>query len=78
MKLTLREKCPYSEFFWSLFSLIRTEYRYLFWSPTARKYGPEKLQIRTCFIQFIFSLKQSDSSIVIEDCEYGKVRVHYM
>ena len=24
--LTLRERCPYSEFFWSVFSLIRTEY----------------------------------------------------
>ena len=23
---TLREKCPYSEFFWSVFSCIRTEY----------------------------------------------------
>ena len=23
---TLREKCPYSELFWSIFSLIRTEY----------------------------------------------------
>ena len=24
--LPLRKKCPYSEFFWSLFSRIRTEY----------------------------------------------------
>ena len=24
---TLREKCPYSEIFWSVFSRIRTEYR---------------------------------------------------
>ena len=32
---TLREKCPYSEFFWSVFSYIRTEY------------GPGKLRIRT-------------------------------
>ena len=29
-----REKCPYSKFFWSVFS------------PNAGKYGPEKLQIR--------------------------------
>ena len=33
--LTLREKCPYFEFFWSVFS------------PDAGNYGPEKLQIRT-------------------------------
>ena len=25
--LTLPEKCPYSEFFWSVFSRIQTEYR---------------------------------------------------
>ena len=37
--LTLREKYPYSEFFWSVFSRIRTEC------------GPEKLQIRTLFTQ---------------------------
>ena len=24
--MTLREKCPYSELFWSVFSRIRTEY----------------------------------------------------
>ena len=24
---TLREKCPYTELFWSVFSCIRTEYR---------------------------------------------------
>ena len=37
---SLREKCPYSKFFWSVFSHIRTEY------------GPEKLQIRTLFTQW--------------------------
>ena len=26
MKLSLREKCSYSELFWSVFSHIRTEY----------------------------------------------------
>ena len=26
LTLTLREKCPYSEIFWSVFSRIRTEY----------------------------------------------------
>ena len=34
---SLREKCPYSEFFWSTFSHIRTEY------------GAIKLRIRTIF-----------------------------
>ena len=34
---TLREKCPYSEFFWSVFS------------PNAGKYGPEKLRKRPLF-----------------------------
>ena len=36
---SLREKCPYLEFFWSVFSRIRIEY------------GPEKLQKRTLFTQ---------------------------
>ena len=41
--LTLREKCPCSELFWSVFSSIRNEYReYLsVFSPNAGKYGPE-------------------------------------
>ena len=33
---------PYSQFIWSVFSRIRAEYR---------KYGPEKLRIRTLFTQ---------------------------
>ena len=36
-EVSLREKCPYLKFFWSIFSCIRTEY------------GPEKLEIRTLF-----------------------------
>ena len=48
----LCEKCPYSEFFWSVFSRIRTEYgeiRRI--SPNVEKYGPDKLGIRTLFTQ---------------------------
>ena len=41
---TLRGKCPYSEFFWSVFPRIRPEY------------GPEKLQIRTLEYLSVFSL----------------------
>ena len=44
----LREKCPYSEFCWSVFSRIRTKYGEVF-SPNAGKYGPKKLWIRTLF-----------------------------
>ena len=39
---TLRKKCQYSEFFWSLFSCILTEY------------GPEKLRIQKLFTQCHF------------------------
>ena len=42
---TLREKCPYLECFWSVFSHI---------FPNAGKYGPEKLRIRTFFTQWHF------------------------
>ena len=41
--ITLREKCPYSELFWSVFSRIRTEYLEILsvFSPNAGKCGPE-------------------------------------
>ena len=42
---SLREKCPYSELFWSAFCRIQTEYgeilRLSVFSPNAGKYGPE-------------------------------------
>ena len=53
--LTLREKCPHSEYFRSVFSRIRTEYSdapYLsVFSRNAGKCGPEELQIWTLFTQ---------------------------
>ena len=54
--VTLREKCPYSEFFWSVFSHICTEYgeilRVSLFSQNAGKYRPEELLIRTLFMQW--------------------------
>ena len=47
--LSLREKCPYSEFFW-------TE-----WG----KYGPEKLRIWTLFAQWMFQPKSGQCSLLI-------------
>ena len=41
---SLREKCLYSEFLWTVFSNIRTEY-----GEIRRKYGPEKFLIWTHF-----------------------------
>ena len=49
-KMALREKCPYSEFFWSAFSRIRTEYLSVF-SSNPGNYGPEKLRIRILVTQ---------------------------
>ena len=48
-KGSFRKKCPYSEFFSSVFSVF---------SPNARKYGPEKLRIRTLFTQKEPRIKQ--------------------
>ena len=45
-KISLRENCPYSEFFWSVFS------------PNAENLGPEKLQTRTLFTQYILHILQ--------------------
>ena len=47
----LRKKYPYSEFFWSVFSRIRTEYGEVYLVQNAGKYGPEKLRIRKIFTQ---------------------------
>ena len=44
------EKCPNTEFFWSIFSGIWTEYGDLR-SPNTGKYGAEKLRIWTIFTQ---------------------------
>ena len=56
--MTLRKKCPYLEFFWSVFSRIWAEYGdtpYLFvFSSNVGKYGLEKLRIRTPFMQCDF------------------------
>ena len=41
----LSENSPNSEFFWSLFSRIWTDYGGI----SAKKYGPEKLRIWTLF-----------------------------
>ena len=51
---TLREKCAYSELFWSTFFCIQTEYgeNLPVFSPNAGKYGPEKHRIRTLFTQW--------------------------
>ena len=58
---SLRQKHPYSEFFWSVFSRIRTEYGEIrsipVFSSNAIKYGPEKLRIRT--------LSHSDCLLII-------------
>ena len=49
-----RERCPYSEFLWSVFSHIQSEYLSTF-IPNAGKYGPEKLLIRAIFTECSFS-----------------------
>ena len=47
-RLALHEKCPYSEFFWSVFFRICIEYGEI-QSTSAEKYGLEEVQLRTLF-----------------------------
>ena len=50
LKKTMRERCSYSEFSWSVFSRIWSKYGHLpisVFSPDSGKYGTEKLRIRT-------------------------------
>ena len=49
----MHEKCPYSEFFWSVFS------------PNAEKYGPEKLRIRTLITQWETTSEISRGNVLI-------------
>ena len=53
--LALREKCPITEFFWSVFSRIRTEYGDLRskFCPNVGKYGPEKIPYLDSFTQYM-------------------------
>ena len=54
----LRETCPYSELFWSVFSQICTEYkeirRSLRIQSECGKYGPEQLRIRTLLMRCFY------------------------
>ena len=52
---SLRKKCPCSHFFWSVFSRVRIENLSIL-TLNARKYGVEKLRIRTLFTQCRLSL----------------------
>ena len=61
VQASLREKCLYSEFFWSVFSRIRTEYGEIqsignAKCPNAGKYGPEKPRIRILFTQCLYCI----------------------
>ena len=49
---TLRKKCPNTEFFWSAFSFIRTEY------------GPEKTPYLDTFQAVVFSRIRTESKIL--------------
>ena len=54
------EKCPYSEFFWSIFSRIRTEYR------------PERFQIQILFTQWN---KTSNTLILLTGNDQGNFKL---
>ena len=54
-QVSLREKCPYSEFFGPYFPAFGLNTRDTKFSPNAGKYGPEKLRTLTRFTLFLFS-----------------------
>ena len=68
---SLCKKCPYSEFFWSVFSYIRTEYGVWIIIQNAGKYGQEKLQILPLFTQwFLTSFIQIKLSYHLQSAMY--------
>ena len=57
IEITLREKCLYLKFFWSLFFRIRIEFgnlqsSFLYSAQNAGKHRPGKLQIRRLFTRY--------------------------
>ena len=67
MCLPLRKNCPsYSELLWSTFPPTRNEYglRIPVFNRNAGKYGPEKPQIRTLSMQFMFPINWKKVKIV--------------
>ena len=73
---SLREKCSYSEFFWSTFSSIWTEWErygvFLCIQSKCGKYGPEKLQIRTLFTQWLRQFSNYSIVCIISNSLQGK------
>ena len=73
---TLHEKFLYLEFFWSIFSRIRTEYgeiiQYLsVLSLNAGKYAPEKLRIWALFTQRYWECNKICSTVLNHwECRY--------
>ena len=61
--LTLREKCPNTEFF-LVCILPHSDYLFVF-SPNVGKYGPEKLRIWTLFTQCNFMYSLTSLTIII-------------
>ena len=58
VRLTLRKKYPYPEFFWLVFSRIQTEMlRVSLLSLNTGKYGPEKFRIRTLFTKYKVNIR---------------------
>ena len=57
-KFTLREKCPFSEFFWSVFCRVWTEYREILRNSIVSKHGPNglfySLMLRTMLYYNLF------------------------
>ena len=69
----MRDKCPYSEFFWSVFSCIRTERGEirsisLFSVQMRGKYGPEKLRILTYLSLPLLKLERR--TVIVQWLEY--------
>ena len=65
--ILLHKKCPYSEFFWSVFCRIQTQYGEMLsisivFSANAGKHGTEKLRIRTLSRQCLASCQYLWSS----------------
>ena len=80
---SLREKRLYSEFFWSVFSRIRSEYRKILYiisifSPNAGKYRPEKLRIQTILHAVLVNSFKTNFSFKIQLNSKHRIQLNYI
>ena len=75
--IPLRKKCPYSEFFWSMFSRIRTECgEILHISPYSVQMRENTNQKNPEYGHFLSSVSETNIFVFCESCDVNQWYMH--